>query len=154
MFRKQVLKVIWEKARRSSADKKNSKLLVSHISRNLGHGLPNCIDWVIIRLRPCAVRTAPVRSPCAAASLKHGGLQLAPLVVRFVVLLAYVFADEFLFNPQFDLEPDYMIRKPVVHRIPRWGFKIVEFEFEFEFELARTFCHWQVPKPSSCLMRC
>jgi len=40
------------KARRSSADKKNSKLLVSHISRNLGHGLPNCID--------CA-RALPVR---------------------------------------------------------------------------------------------
>ena len=32
------------KARRSSANKKNSKLLVSHISRNVGHGLPNCID--------------------------------------------------------------------------------------------------------------
>ena len=43
-----------------------------------------------------------------------------PLMVRFVVLLAYVFADEFLFNPQFDLEPDYIIRKPLVHRIPRY----------------------------------
>ena len=30
------------KARRSSANKKNSKLLVSHISRNLGHGVRCC----------------------------------------------------------------------------------------------------------------
>ena len=30
----------FRKACRSSANKKNSKLLVSHISRNLGHGLP------------------------------------------------------------------------------------------------------------------
>ena len=32
-------------------------------------------------------------------------------------LFCYVFALEFLFNPHFDLEPDYIIRKPIIHRI-------------------------------------
>jgi len=31
-----------------------------------------------------------------------------------------VFALEFLFNPQFDLEPDYIIRKPLFCRIQRY----------------------------------
>jgi len=34
-------------------------------------------------------------------------------------LFCYVFAHEFLFNPQFDLEPDYIIRKGIRHRIQR-----------------------------------
>jgi len=84
------------KARRSSAHKKNSKLLVSHISRNLGHGLPNCID-------------------CTRALLQAYNMAAFswPLVVRFVVLLADVFADEFRVNPHFDLEPDYITRKGI-----------------------------------------
>jgi len=31
------------------------------------------------------------------------------------------------------------------------GSKLSSSSFEFEFELARTFCRWQVPKPSSYL---
>ena len=35
-------------------------------------------------------------------------------------LFCCVFALEFLFNPQFDLELDYIIRKPILHRIQRY----------------------------------
>jgi len=32
----------------------------------------------------------------------------------------YIFVHTFLFNVHFDLEPDYIIRKPIVHRIQRY----------------------------------
>jgi len=32
----------------------------------------------------------------------------------------YIFVHTFLFNAHFDLEPDYIIRKPIVHRIQRY----------------------------------
>ena len=35
-------------------------------------------------------------------------------------LFCCVFALEFLFNPQFVLEPDYIIRKPLLHKIQRY----------------------------------
>jgi len=35
-------------------------------------------------------------------------------------LFCCVFADEFCFNPQFDLEPEYIIRKPLLPRIQRY----------------------------------
>ena len=35
-------------------------------------------------------------------------------------LFWYVFARKFLFNPHFDLEPDYIIRKGIWHRIQRY----------------------------------
>jgi len=35
-------------------------------------------------------------------------------------LLCYVFVHKFLFNPHFDLEPDYIVRKPIIHRIQRY----------------------------------
>jgi len=44
----------------------------------------------------------------------------AAVVVAMLHLFCYVFAHEFLFNPQFDLEPDYIIRKPIVHEIQRY----------------------------------
>ena len=37
--------------------------------------------------------------------------------IAMLRLFCYVFAHEFLFNPQFDLEPDYVIRKGIRHRI-------------------------------------
>jgi len=43
----------------------------------------------------------------------------AAVAVAVLLLFCYVFAHKFLFNPYFDLEPDYIIRKPVVHRIQR-----------------------------------
>ena len=39
--------------------------------------------------------------------------------IAMLHLFCYVFAHEFLFNPQFDLEPDYIIRKGIRHRIQR-----------------------------------
>jgi len=44
--------------------------------------------------------------------------RISPCCVCFVTFLC-VFAHEFLFNLQFDLEPDYIIRKPILHRIQR-----------------------------------
>ena len=34
-------------------------------------------------------------------------------------LFWYIFAREFLFNPYFDLEPDYIVGKSILHRIQR-----------------------------------
>jgi len=35
-------------------------------------------------------------------------------------LLCYVFVHKFLFNPHLDLEPDCIIRQPIIHRILRY----------------------------------
>ena len=43
----------------------------------------------------------------------------AAVTVAMLRVLCYVFAHKFLFNLHFDLEPDYIIRKPIVHRIQR-----------------------------------
>jgi len=40
--------------------------------------------------------------------------------IAMLHLLCCFFALEFLFNPQFDLEPDYIIRKPLLCRIQRY----------------------------------
>ena len=45
---------------------------------------------------------------------------IAPVAVEVLRLLWYIFAHEFLFNPHFDLEPDYMIRKGIQDRIQRY----------------------------------
>jgi len=42
---------------------------------------------------------------------------VAAVTVDVLRLLSYVFPHEFLFNPQFDFEPDYITRKPIIHRI-------------------------------------
>jgi len=39
--------------------------------------------------------------------------------IAMLRLFCYIFAHEFLFNPQFDLEPDHIIRKGIRHRIQR-----------------------------------
>jgi len=38
---------------------------------------------------------------------------IGPVAVEVLRLFCYIFAHEFLFNPYFDLEPDYIIRKPI-----------------------------------------
>ena len=42
------------------------------------------------------------------------------VAVTMLRLFCYVFAHKFLFNPHFDLEPVYIIRKPFIHRIQRY----------------------------------
>ena len=42
------------------------------------------------------------------------------VVVAMLRLFCYMFAHEFLFNSHIDLEPDYIIRKPIVQRIQRY----------------------------------
>ena len=54
----------------------------------------------------------------------------AAVAVAMLRLFCYGFAHEFLFNPEFDLEPDYIIRKPIVHRIQ---------PFLFAMEILSTF---------------
>jgi len=51
-------------------------------------------------------------SACYSYSL-HGRIAM-------LRLFCCVFAHEFLFNPQFDLETDYIIRKPLPRRIQRY----------------------------------
>jgi len=84
------------RVRCSSADKMNSKLLGSHSSRML-----------TVRSRSC------IWPPCS------GALSLM-LQWTCCVCFAIFFAHEFLFNPHFDLEPDYIIRKGIRHRIERY----------------------------------
>jgi len=36
--------------------------------------------------------------------------------IAMLRVLCYVFLHKFLFNAHFDLEPDYIVRKPIRHR--------------------------------------
>jgi len=45
------------------------------------------------------------------------GSVIAPVAMEVLRLFCYIFAREFLFNPHFNLEPDYIIRKGNRHRI-------------------------------------
>ena len=58
---------------------------------------------------------------CFAAAKMTAGRQLFSCYrpIAMLRLFCYVFAHEFLFNPHLDLEPDYIIRKPIFHRIQR-----------------------------------
>jgi len=87
------------KARRSSAYKKNSKLLDPH-SPIKSRSSP--------RLLSLTALTAPV--PCAAA---NGGLLI---MAAEKPQFSCIFAREFRVNPKFDLQPVYVIRKG----ISRW----------------------------------
>jgi len=88
-------------ARRSSADKMSSKLLRSHSPSMLSPWLGVC-----------------VRMPMYAYCTKNDCF--CAQAYRHLCLFCCVFALEFLFNPQFDLEPDYVIRKPPLCRIQRY----------------------------------
>jgi len=48
------------------------------------------------------------------------GSVIAAVAMEVLRLFCYIFAHEFLFNPHFDLEPDYIIRKGIQHRIQRY----------------------------------
>ena len=53
---------------------------------------------------------------CASAA-KWPPAAAVAISSRYVAFVLLRFAHEFLFNPHFDLEPDYIIRKPLLHRI-------------------------------------
>jgi len=80
---------------RCSADKTNSKLLGLH-----------SFSMLTVKSRSCM----------AAAQ----GSVIAPVAVEVLRLFCYIISHEFLFNPHFDLEPDYIIRKGIRHRIQRY----------------------------------
>ena len=68
----------------------------------------------------------------------------------------YVFAHEFLFNPPFDLEPDYIIRKPLLHRIQRYILRreiLSTFHTRVDNRSIRHFCNVFTPKFSLPLRR-
>jgi len=83
--------------RRSSADKTSSKLLGSLSPSMLTVRSRSMLKYG----RHASHRYRYCRSGCVAFVLIH-------------------FAHEFLFNPHFDLEPDYIIRKGIRHRIQRY----------------------------------
>jgi len=74
--------------------KTNSKLLGSHSPSTL-----------TVRSRSC------VWPQCSV---------VAAVAMDVLRLFCYIFAHEFLFNPHFDLEPDYVIRKGIRHRIQQY----------------------------------
>ena len=54
---------------------------------------------------------------CATAKMTAGPRLCCYRRTAMLRLFCYMFAHEFLFNPHFDLEPDYIIRKGIRHRI-------------------------------------
>jgi len=56
---------------------------------------------------------------CAAAKMTTGHSSAASAQSPCCVCFVTFFAHEFLFNLHFDLEPDNIIRKPIIHRILR-----------------------------------
>jgi len=106
------------RARRFSADKTSSKLLGLHSPSMLSPfktsraesdsaGLGDSAYASICRCMVCRCKMSPGHS----YSL-HGPIAM-------LRLFCYVFAREFLFNLQFDLEPDYIVRKGIRQRIQR-----------------------------------
>jgi len=85
--------------RRSSADKTSSKLLGSHSPSML---------------------TVRSRSMLKYGRRASHRIVITTDAVGVLRLFWYIFAHEFLFNPHFDLEPDYIIRKGMRHRIQRY----------------------------------
>jgi len=45
---------------------------------------------------------------------------LLAVAIAVLPVLCYVFVHKFLFNPHFDLEPDFIIRKGIRHRIQQY----------------------------------
>jgi len=108
------------RARRSSADKTSSKLLGLHSPSMLSPFKTSLAESDSARLgtrrtrlyMPLYAVYRSKMSACYSYSL-HGRIAM-------LRLFCCVFALEFLFNPQFNLEPDYIIRKPIDHRILRY----------------------------------
>ena len=70
--------------------------------------------------------------------------------IAMLRLFCCIFALEFLFNPQFDLEPDYIIRKPILHRIQRY---ILHREILSTFHTRvdnRSICHFCIVFTPNC----
>jgi len=74
---------------------------------------------------------------------------IAPVAVEVLRLFWYIFAHEFLFNPHFDLEPDYIIRKGIRHRIQRYTVRteiLPIFHTRVDKRSMRHFCIVFTPK--------
>jgi len=70
--------------------------------------------------------------------------------IAMLRMFCCVFALEFLFNPQFDLEPDYIIRKPLFSQFQRY---IVRREILSTFHTRvdnRSICHFCIVFTPNC----
>jgi len=75
--------------------------------------------------------------------------------IAMLRLFCYGFAREFLFNPHFDLEPDYII-KPIIHRILRYiphREILSTFHTQVDHRSVRHFCIVFTPKQPLPLRR-
>jgi len=101
------------RARRFSADKTSSKLLGSHSPSMLSPFKTSLAEWSPISRMCC---TYALYALSTVHLLLNGRRQWQwqwPCCVCFVTF----FAHGFLFNPHFDLESEYIIRKPIIHSI-------------------------------------
>ena len=81
----------------------------------------------------------------AAAAAPFNAVYMLCLFVTFLS----VFAHEFLFNPHFDLEPDYIIWKPLLSRIQRYILRrerLSTFHTRVDNRSIRHFCILFTPK--------
>jgi len=87
------------RVRRSSADKTSAQ-----IANYWDRTALACWQWDLGHAKIWPPRSAALHAAVAMDVLR---------------LFCYIFAHEFLFNPHFDLESDYVTRKPILHRIQR-----------------------------------
>jgi len=76
--------------------------------------------------------------------------------IAMLHLFCYVFAHEFLFNPQFDLEPDCIITKPILYRIQQYILRreiLLTFHTRVDNRSVRHFCIVFTPKLPLSLRR-
>jgi len=89
----------------------------------------------------CTALHCSKMSACYSYSL-HGRIAM-------LRLFCCIFAFEFLFNPQFDLEPDYIVRKPLLYRIQRYILQreiLSTFHIRVDNRLIRHYCIVFTPK--------
>ena len=93
---------------RSSANKMSSKLLGSHSPSMLSPFKTSLAEWHSARL---GVSAYPSVCRCTLSHSKMSDCYSYSLHGRIAMLRLFccVFALEFLFNPQFNLEPDYIV---------------------------------------------
>jgi len=83
---------------------------------------------------------------------------VAAVAMDVLRLFCYIFANEFLFNPHFDLEPDFIIKKGIWHRIQWYTVRMARkarkglysFLLYASTEILPTFTHESIISVSVC----
>jgi len=100
------------------------------------------VEWDSARLGD-SVYASICRCMCDAAKTSACYRYLLHGRIAMLRLFCCVFAIEFIFNPQFDLEPDYIIRKEIRQRIQRCNLRrkiLSTFHTRVDNRLIRHFC--------------